>query len=458
MPYDKLSEINPALKGIKPAITLAQANLIAKWADAMEGAEDGPESPWAAAIAQFKKLYKKSGDGWVKKVKASSLQFASNQVAGVRREKIGDVEYLVAPVVAICEGVLKDELVAADEIANHFHSWDGRPVVLGHPQQDGVDISANNPAILSEIGLGWLYNTEFVDGKLKGEMWHPVTTLEKIAPEYKKRLESSEATEVSTAYWRDRKEQPGKYGDVEYAAAAVNLHPDHLAVLLDVEGACSWQDGCGVPRVNEGRDIQTNVMGKARNSVRNALETIANVFGMNLQSENTQEVNSMSNELIAKIVEDGRLDLSEEQLADSSEEVLTAIASLLEEPETQEEEQVETNEGETPCDQELPPAIVALAKAIEDRGGPDQVLSLLDGIRTDQDTRRNTLVETLAANSACAFSKEQLSRMDVDTLETLQQSLSPADYSGRGGGPVTFNAKDITPLVMPDIFAKQEAN
>lgn len=62
-----MEDINPALKGIKPKITLAHANLIAKWADAMEQAENGPENPWAAAIAQFKKLYRVEDGKWVKR-------------------------------------------------------------------------------------------------------------------------------------------------------------------------------------------------------------------------------------------------------------------------------------------------------------------------------------------------------------------------------------------------------
>lgn len=535
MPYSKLSEANPAVKGIKPKVTLGQANVISKWADAMGEAEDGPESPWAAAIAQFKKLYKKSGGGWMKKAAANALQFASNQTAEVRHEMIGDTEYLVAPVVAICEGVLKDELVPAREIGNHFHSWDGRPVVLGHPEEGDISISANDPGILHEIGIGWLYNTEFVDGKLKGEMWHPVTTLERIAPEYKERLEAGEETEVSTAYYRDRKEQPGKFGEVEYAAVAMNLHPDHLAVLLDVEGACSWQDGCGAPRVNEERDTRVNKVTGAIKVVLSALgldRLLSNEESFSERDErikqawhkihddkdnmmwpdikvyddyiivdqipngikgfyqyNYQEVNGgivfdkpfevevtykqkggVTNmdkkQMVTSIVEDERLDLSEEQLAESSEDVLTAIVGLLDKPELETQEPPpgdggegpEANEGdETPCDQELSPELTALMKAVKDRGGPDKVFSLLDGISANQDAHKSGLVEALAANSACAFNKDQLSRMDVDTLETLQQSLSPADYSGRGGGPV-LNVKDITPLVMPNIFAKQEAN
>jgi len=82
VPYSKLKDANPAIQGIKPSVTLAQANLVATWADAMETAKDGPESPWAAAIAQFKKLYTVEGDKWVKKEskKAVSLDEQGRRV------------------------------------------------------------------------------------------------------------------------------------------------------------------------------------------------------------------------------------------------------------------------------------------------------------------------------------------------------------------------------------------
>ena len=73
MPYTSMEAANPAIRGIKPPVTLAQANLIAKWADAMEeGDDDGPRSPWAVAIAQFKRLYQAQAGKWVKKKKSES--------------------------------------------------------------------------------------------------------------------------------------------------------------------------------------------------------------------------------------------------------------------------------------------------------------------------------------------------------------------------------------------------
>ena len=36
MPYASMDEVNPAIKGIDPPVTLAQANIIAEWADKIE--------------------------------------------------------------------------------------------------------------------------------------------------------------------------------------------------------------------------------------------------------------------------------------------------------------------------------------------------------------------------------------------------------------------------------------
>jgi len=66
MPYSSMDDVNPAIKGIDPSVTLSQANTIAEWADKIE-AEGEADNPWAVAIAQFKKTYEVEGDKWVKR-------------------------------------------------------------------------------------------------------------------------------------------------------------------------------------------------------------------------------------------------------------------------------------------------------------------------------------------------------------------------------------------------------
>lgn len=64
MPYANKGEWNPSLKGIKPSLTNAQANLIASWADKI----DSPGA-WPIAISQFKKSHRVRGGAWVARMK-----------------------------------------------------------------------------------------------------------------------------------------------------------------------------------------------------------------------------------------------------------------------------------------------------------------------------------------------------------------------------------------------------
>ena len=70
MPYKKKSDFNPALKGIKPPISVSQANKIAKQADAIGDEED--KNGWAISIANFKKTHKVENGKWISKKKAMS--------------------------------------------------------------------------------------------------------------------------------------------------------------------------------------------------------------------------------------------------------------------------------------------------------------------------------------------------------------------------------------------------
>lgn len=254
---------------------LTQANLIASWADAMEKANDGPDNPWAAAIAQFYELYKSDGKKWVKK--EASFQFAVNQTATVRRETLGGVEYLVAPMVAIKAGVLNDELVPEEEIGKYLKAWAGRPFVIGHPKaDDGADVTANDPRRLAQISIGQFFPLDFKGGKLHGEIWTDIKKAKHLGGDAQAvlmRLQSGTPLEVSTAYFRDLEEKAGEYEGQPYVGIARNLRPDHVAALLHTEGACSWADGCGAPRVNEEGDMEVNVRSAARTPSYDGVET-----------------------------------------------------------------------------------------------------------------------------------------------------------------------------------------
>lgn len=84
-PYKSLEEINPALKGITPPITLAQANMIAKQADAI--GTDGKTNGWAVAISSFKKTHMVKDGRWVRKTQSMSEETIEEILGLVEPEK-----------------------------------------------------------------------------------------------------------------------------------------------------------------------------------------------------------------------------------------------------------------------------------------------------------------------------------------------------------------------------------
>lgn len=71
-PYKNKSEMNPALKGINPPISVSQANAIARQADAI--GSDEKKNGWAIAIANFKKTHKVENGKWVRKEKSKNME------------------------------------------------------------------------------------------------------------------------------------------------------------------------------------------------------------------------------------------------------------------------------------------------------------------------------------------------------------------------------------------------
>lgn len=120
MPYSKWSDVNDALKGIKPRLSLSQANLIAKWADAMAASPDPPEAPWGAALARFKTLYRVEGGVWVKRKETEASEtkeflFVEATTQAVEFLRLGTFRASNGRMVTITEGIL-------ETIVNNFNA------------------------------------------------------------------------------------------------------------------------------------------------------------------------------------------------------------------------------------------------------------------------------------------------------------------------------------------------
>jgi len=194
----------------------------------------------------------------------------------VRNEVYEGQNHIVVPVVMMVEGVhsgSKGPLFhSIEELGAYPESWNGRPVTINHPQVDGVNTSANSPAILEAYAVGKIFNTHVDGTKLKAEVWINASRGARLSPEVMEAINQRQPLQVSTGAFTEEINQTGNWNEEEYIAIATNLRPDHLALLPGGVGACSLEDGCGINNNKKG-----GIMKRKEKGVSKELSFIVNI-------------------------------------------------------------------------------------------------------------------------------------------------------------------------------------
>ncbi len=196
-----------------------------------------------------------------------SVHLNANANYVIREELLGGRTHMVVPIIMMVQGVHRGShgpiLHLAEELGKFPGAWDGIPVAVQHPQEDGMHVSANQPHILDEFVVGRVFNTMMDGHKLKAEAWLDPVVLKNISPEAMEYIMEGKPLEVSVGVFTDEDLRPGEWNGEKYEAVARNHRPDHLALLPGAVGACSWSDGCGVRTHQEGvknMTMQTNAI------------------------------------------------------------------------------------------------------------------------------------------------------------------------------------------------------
>lgn len=160
-------------------------------------------------------------------------------------------EHLVVPTVMLTVGVFHGSrgpvLYEAEELRRSVPQWNGKPVVVYHPDMYG-DGSASNPRVFNRQKVGVLFNAAFDGKRLKAEAWLDVKRLEAVDPRVLRSLRDHRIMEVSTGLYFDDQGLAGNADGKWYDETARGIRPDHLAILPDQIGACSIDDGAGLLR------------------------------------------------------------------------------------------------------------------------------------------------------------------------------------------------------------------
>lgn len=217
------------------------------------------------------------------------MQHLTANIRGkIRKETLLGRTYWVAPVTMIVPGVLDGsnggKLYTANETAKSEFLWNDIPLVLEHPKENGKFIAARNRTdVLASYQIGRVYNVNMTSDGLEGEAWFDYKLTKAKEPKIIANLKAGVNMELSTGLITEDVAAPAnsKFKGVAYTTIATNHKPDHLAILMTKEGACSLKDGCGVHVNEKGETIDGNEL--SHDQLRSALRTL--LGGMFTQNE-----------------------------------------------------------------------------------------------------------------------------------------------------------------------------
>lgn len=173
---------------------------------------------------------------------------------GVTTQTLEGREYLSVPTAMLAPGVWPGSQgpirYEASELQKYPGVWDHKPIVVYHPQINGEGVSACKPEVLDAQKIGIILQSHF-DGKLRCNAWIDIEKANRVDDRIIDAIENSKTLEVSTGLFSDYQMESGVVNGKEYCATAINLKPDHLAILPDKVGAYAVADGAGLLQLNE---------------------------------------------------------------------------------------------------------------------------------------------------------------------------------------------------------------
>lgn len=410
-------------------------------------------------------------------MKGIFTELKSNMSSLVREDTLDGKSMLVLPVVMINEGVHNGSdgplLYRGEDLNKYKEAWNHKPVVIYHPELQGRPTTASKKEIFEKQQVGILMSTDYIDGKLKSEIWMDKDKAEKLDKRIIDALHKNQMLEVSTGLFTDDLQESGEFNGKKYKAIATNHRPDHLALLPDIKGACSIADGAGTPRVNQSHEegYQINQYSIINGTLYKVIakdvqihNEDSNILTKNNKGENPMERENQINALIANggFGEDDR-----EFLTSLDDGQFEKIVKLNEKGEKKPEKPAPKKNEEPPVEAKVEtPAPKVEKEDITKNQKPVTVEDFINGAPAEmQDVLRNSmklhsdkkagLVKTLMANKRCTFNEEQLNAKGVAELEGMVALANiPVDYSGQAPKINTAPKVEGPPVVNYDFSAK----
>ena len=412
-------------------------------------------------------------------MKNNLLFIRNTMIAKTRKDTLDGKDYLVVPCVMIVEGVHNGSqgalFYSKEELSKFTCCWNMKPALLRHPDSEN---SGTTVDILRNQGMGLLLNTEFVDGKLKTEVWIDVEKADQLDSRIVERIENNEKIEVSTGLFTELDQKPGVWNEEDFVSSTLNYRPDHLAILLDSTGACSIDDGAGMLQNKKGSTLNElshrRIHDELNRLVRENLTdqqwawamdvyekffiyeiddkfyqqdyTISSDDDVSLSGEavqvkreveykpitQNQEVHVKRDEVIAALIANGKFNDGDQGfLKGLTDDQLSSLTANAEKPAStveakEEAEVVENNEAKS--SQVVADHVKNNDTSVEAflKSAPPEIQAVLNQGLAILNERKTKAVEAILANEANGFSKEILNEMKIDQLEMIAKLAGPA--------------------------------
>jgi hypothetical protein len=363
-------------------------------------------------------------------------------------------KHLVVPVVMMVEGVHHGShgplLHSINELGKYPDSWNGIPVVINHPERNGMNISANDPEIIDSQTVGRVYNTHVKSKKLVAEAWLDMEKLNNISPEVLTAISGGELLEVSLGMFTDDERIEGDWFGEAYEAVAKNHRPDHLALLPCSVGACSVVDGCGLG-ANEKKEGGNEMIKKQTPSVLEEVEISLQkneVDDVKADIEVVAEGSGFIRTVISNNEEKEVIKMAENvKCTPCIEKRVNELIANSQGKFTEDDREWLTSLDEVRLDK-LVPTVIEKEKVIEVNVLSDEDKTALADYKRQKKEARERLIQTITDNAKDIWTVEILNEMDDDKLTRLSKSIKKeevTDYSMNAPTNVSATSK-IEPL------------
>ena len=256
-----------------------------------------PKDVWTQAQAAE---HCKEHDGKTFEAARTEVEQIANEF-NLEHVEIEGKDYIKMPVVFLKEGILEGSAGAllhkADIFKDYAEKFNKIPITYMHPSLNNEYVSVKDNG--TDV-LGFLDNVSYNEQKraLQGYAYIDSALLENKYVHLHDLINKNYNIEVSVGIYSEIENTEGIYNDRKYIGVVMNYEPDHLAILGELTGACSYKAGCGI-----------------RNN-----QQLAN------------NINNNNNKKMEEMEEEKKLTLNEliEKLEDKDKSIVTQALSLLE--------------------------------------------------------------------------------------------------------------------------------